>query len=91
MPHDPNFQLRLPEGAQFSDLQLRRCDSEAIDMDMDLVERICQLNQWDVAKVREDPGPVISTILSVWYKTHLSAGGAPDAVMESLRAPASLQ
>ena len=91
MQSDPNFQLRLPEGAQFADLRLRRCDNEAIDMDMDLIERICQLNQWDVAKVRENPGPVISTILSVWYKTHLAAGGTPDAVMESLRAPPALQ
>ncbi|MDZ7891101.1 MAG: hypothetical protein U5L73_05010 [Rhodoferax sp.] len=91
MQTDPNFQLRLPEGAQFTDLKLRRCDTEAIDMDMDLIERICQLNQWNVAKVRENPGPVISTILSVWYKTHLAAGGTPDAVMESLRAPAPLQ
>lgn len=91
MQTDPNFQLRLPEGAQFSDLQLRRCDNEAIDMDMGLVERICQINHWDVAKVRDNPGPVVSTILSVWYKTHLAAGGAPDAVMESLRAPAALQ
>lgn len=91
MQSDPNFQLRLPEGAQFADLQLRRCDNEAIDMDMELVERICQLNQWDVAKVRENPGPVVSTILSVWYKTHLAGGGTPDAVMESLRAPPALQ
>ncbi|WP_293659753.1 hypothetical protein [Rhodoferax sp. OV413] len=91
MQSDPNFQLRLPEGAQFADLQLRRCDNEAIDMDMDLVECICKLNQWDVAKVCENPGPVISTILSVWYKTHLAGGGTPDAVMESLRAPPALQ
>jgi hypothetical protein len=88
---DPNFALRLPEGAQFSDLKLRRCDAQAIDMDMDLVERICQLNGWDMSKVHADPGPVVSTILSVWYKTHLAAGGAPDAVMEALRAPAPLQ
>ncbi len=91
MQSDPNFQLRLPEGARFSDLQLQRCDAQAIDMDMDLIERICMLNNWDVVKVRENPGPVISTILSVWYRTHLEAGGARDAVMESLRAPAPLQ
>ena len=90
-PNHTTLKLKLPEGAVFEDLKLRRCAQDAIDLDMDLVERICKLNEWDFAKVQENPGPVVSTILSVWYKTHLAAGGTPDAVMESLRAPAPLQ
>ena len=83
---DPNaLQIKLPQGRNFADLKLRRCDDEAIDMDMDLIQAVCNLNGWDFEKVRTNPGPVISTILSVWYKTHLAEGGAPDAVMELLR------
>lgn len=77
--------LKLPEGVRFSDLKLRRCDDAAIDMDMDLITRICQLNGWDVQKVQTEPGPIVSTILSVWYRNHLEQGGQPDPVMESLR------
>ena len=80
-----HIDLKLPQGAAFSDLQVRRCDDDAIDLDMDLVQRICQLNDWDFEKVRANPGPVVSTILSVWYKKHLEHGGEADAVMESFR------
>lgn len=76
--------LKLPEGYSFSDLKLRR-DSEAIDLDMDIVRVVCKLNGLNFEKVRANPGPVISTLLSVWYKSHLAQGGAPDAVMESFR------
>ena len=77
--------LKLPDGAVFEDLKLRRCAQDAIDLDMDLIERICQLNGWDFAKVQTDPGPVVSTILSVWYKQHLAEGGQPDQTMEALK------
>ncbi len=84
-PNDTTLALKLPEGAVFEDLKLRRCAQDAIDLDMDLVERICKLNGWDFAKVQENPGPVVSTILSVWYKQHLAEGGQVDATMETLK------
>jgi len=83
--NDTTLALKLPEGAVFEDLKLRRCAQDAIDLDMDLVERICQLNGWDFVKVQANPGPVVSSILSVWYKQHLAEGGQPDATMEALR------
>jgi hypothetical protein len=76
--------LKLPEGYRFSDLKLRR-DAQAIDLDMDIVRVVCQLNALDFDKVCANPGPVVSTLLSVWYKSHLAQGGAPDAVMETFR------
>ncbi|TXH90196.1 MAG: hypothetical protein E6Q78_04410 [Rhodoferax sp.] len=84
-PNDTALALKLPEGAVFEDLKLRRCAQDAIDLDMDLVERICKLNGWDFAKVQENPGPVVSTILSVWYKQHIAEGGSPDMLMEALK------
>lgn len=85
MPTDTLLTLKLPEGYTFADLKLRRCDDAAIDLDMDLVQRICTINGLDFAKVLQNPGPVVTSILTVWYKTHLAEGGEPDALMEELK------
>ena len=82
--------LKLPQGHHFADLRLRRCADDAIDLDMDLVRTVCQLNGLDFDKVQVDPGPVVSLILNVWYKSHLAQGGEPDPVMEALRRPSAL-
>lgn len=76
--------LKLPEGYTFADLKLRRCADDAIDLDMDMVQRICTLNGLDFAKVLENPGPVVTTILTVWYRSHRANGGEPHSIMEGL-------
>ena len=85
MPTDSLLTLKLPEGYSFADLKIRRCEAEAIDLDMDLVKLICNLNGLDFDKVCQNPGPVVTTILTVWYKKHLAEGGQPDALMEELK------
>ncbi|WP_180126094.1 hypothetical protein [Rhodoferax sp. BLA1] len=87
MPTDALLTLKLPEGYSFADLKLRRCADDAIDLDMDLVKLICSINGLDFDKVCQDPGPVVTSILTVWYKSHLAQGGQPDALMEQLRQP----
>jgi len=87
MPTDSPLTLKLPQGYSFADLKLRRCADDAIDLDMDLVKLICSINGLDFEKVCQHPGPVVTTILTVWYKSHLAAGGAPDALMEALKEP----
>ena len=85
MPTDSLLTLKLPEGYTFSDLKIRRCEVDAIDLDMDLVKVICKLNGLDFDKVCQNPDPVVTSILTVWYKTHLAGGGQPDALMEELK------
>ena len=85
MPTDSLLTLKLPEGYTFEDLKLRRCADDAIDLDMDLVKLICTMNGLDFDKVLQDPGPVVTSILTVWYKSHLAEGGQPDALMEQLK------
>ena len=85
MPTDALLTLKLPEGYSFADLKLRRCADDAIDLDMDLVRLICSINGLDFEKVCQNPGPVVTSILTVWYKHHLAEGGAPDALMEALK------
>lgn len=85
MPTDTVLTLKLPEGYTFADLKLRRCESDAIDLDMDLVKLICKINALDFDKVVQNPGPVVTSILTIWYKSHLAEGGQPDALMEALK------
>lgn len=85
MPTDTLLTLKLPEGYSFVDLKIRRCADDAIDLDMDLVKLICNINGLDFAKVCQNPGPVVSTILTVWYKSHLASGGEVDLLMEELK------
>ena len=85
MQSDSVITLKLPEGYSFSDLKVRRCDDDAIDLDMDLVKLVCKINDLSFEKVLQNPGPVVTSILSVWYKNHLAQGGAPDALMEELK------
>ena len=87
MQTDAQLTLKLPEGYSFADLKIRRCEADAIDLDMDLVKLVCKINGLDFDKVCQNPGPVVSTILTVWYKSHLAAGGKPDALMEELKTP----
>lgn len=77
--------LKLPEGYSFADLNIRRAESDAIDLDMGLVKLICTINGLDFYKVCQDPGPVVTTIRTLWYKSHISAGGRPDPLMEELK------
>lgn len=77
--------LKLPEGYSFADLKIRRCADDAIDLDMDLVKLICKLNGLDFNNVCQDPGPVVTPILTIWYKSHLAEGGQADALLEELR------
>lgn len=85
MPTDSTLTLKLPEGYIFEDLKLRRCDDDAIDLDMDIVKLICNINGLDFDKVLQNPGPVVTSILTVWYKSHLAEGGTPDPLMEELK------
>ncbi len=89
MPTDSLLTLKLPEGYTFADLKIRRCEADAIDLDMDLVRLICKINGLDFDKVCQNPGPVVTAILSVWYKSHLAEGGEPDALMEELKTQGS--
>jgi hypothetical protein len=85
MTTDSLLTLKLPEGYTFADLKLRRCEDDAIDLDMDLVKLICKINGLDFEKVCQNPGHVVTSILTVWYKSHIAGGGQPDALMEILK------
>ena len=85
MTTDTLLTLKLPEGYRFADLKLRHYAADAIDLDMDLFKLVCTLNGMNFEKVFQNPGPVVTSVLTVWYNRHLSDGGAPDALIAQLR------
>ena len=85
MSSDCVLTLKLPEGYTFADLKLRRFDDDAIDLDMDLVKLVCKINALNFDKVLQNPGPVVTSILTIWYKSHLAQDGEKDALMEELK------
>ena len=44
-PNDTWLPLNLPKGYSSADLKLRRFDDDPIDLDLDLVQRICRINK----------------------------------------------
>ena len=44
MQTDTQLTPKLPEGYSFADLNIRRCEADAIDLDMDLVKLVCNIN-----------------------------------------------
>lgn len=89
MQSDTLLTLKLPEGTTFVDLKIRRCADDAIDLDIDLVKLSCQINGLDFLKVCQDPGPVVSSVLTVWYMSHLASGGEVDPLIEELKSTGS--
>ncbi len=85
MTTDTLLTLKLPGGYSFSDLKLRRYAADAIDLEKDVFKLVCTLSGMDFERVLQNPGPVVTAVLTVWYKRHLADGGAPDALMEDLR------
>lgn len=85
MQTDSLLTLNLSEGYSFADLKMRRCADDAIDLDMGLVKLIGKLNGLHFEKVCQSSGPVVTTILNIWHKSHLAEGGQADALMEERR------
>ena len=74
--------LKLPDGHIFEDLKLRRCADDAIDLDMDLVRKVCQLNGLDFDKVLADEESYIL------LTDPSDVAGLPDSFVASLKAAA---
>ncbi len=92
MPTDTIRTLKLPEGYSLADLKLRRCESDAIDPDMDMnMKLVCKIDGFDFQKTCQNPGPAVATIPSVWQTSHLAGGGQPEALMLELKAPGQSQ
>lgn len=77
--------IAIPANVRFEDLKLVR-DSKTGDVSFDWspIERICAASGMDVALLRDQPEDNLAELLTVWYRAHLAAGGAPDPVYADL-------
>lgn len=89
MQQTPTLTFKLPLGYSFTDLKVRLRDDNAIDLDMDVFKLVCDLNGLDFDKVCANPGPVVSALMTIWYRDHLEKGGERDELMESFRLQAN--
>lgn len=76
--------LSIPDGVEFSDLQLARQGDGSIVFDWSPIKRICAASNIPVDLFRQASEDNIAGLLISWYITHLNRGGAPDPVAEEL-------
>lgn len=74
----------IPADVPFSDLKLARDASGSVSFDWAPIERICAASGLDVGLLRDQPEDTLAEVLTVWYRQHLAAGGAPDPVYADL-------
>ena len=84
-PMSKMIPVSIPADVSFSDLNLAR-DPKTGDVSFDWVpiERICSASGMNVALLRDQPEDNLAALLTVWYRTHLAAGGQMDPVYEDL-------
>jgi hypothetical protein len=76
--------IAIPEGLRFSDLKLARDPDGHVSFDWAPIERICRVNNLDVALFQDGPEDNLASLLTAWYRAHLAADGARDPVYEDL-------
>ena len=83
--NDTTLARQLPEGAVFEDPLAAPLRAGRHRPGHGPGRAIASSTAGTFAQVQANPGPVVSSILSVWYKQHLAEGGQPDATMEALK------
>ncbi len=88
MKHE-EVMIKVPEGLEFSSLALHIDPVfQVVTFDPKPISAICEASGIDSAIFREMSGGngsnVFMGVIVAWYKQHLQAGGARDAVCEQL-------
>lgn len=76
--------LTIPADVAFADLKLARDPDGHVSFDWAPIERICEASGIDVALFRDSHEDSLADLLTNWYATHLSHGGARDPVQDDL-------
>lgn len=83
--------ITIPADVDFSALRMARDPDGHVSFDWTPIERICAASSVDPALFRDGPEDNVGALITGWYRMHLAAGGAPDAVQEDLIAEAALE
>lgn len=72
------LKIQIPEGLDFSDLQMKRDPDGAVSFRWEPIVAICSASEIDIKIFSDSPEDSLADLLAHWYAAHISAGGAPD-------------
>lgn len=78
--------IAIPDGLDFSQLQLARSPDGGVSFDWAPIEAICRESGIDMAIFQDGPEDNVAGLIVTWYRAHIAAGGAPDATANDLLA-----
>nr|DAV41262.1 MAG TPA: hypothetical protein [Caudoviricetes sp.] len=79
-----------PADLPFAALRLGRADDGRLLYSRDAIRRLARANRLPVSFFLGDPA-ALERLICAWYQQHRAAGGAPDAVAETLARPCSMR
>lgn len=87
----PKINLIIPDGVEFSDLKLSLTPDGSLECDVETINRICDASGIDPSIFFESNEANLMQLILDWYKMHRANGGAPDAVIEDVRAEVDVE
>lgn len=78
--------IAIPDGLDFSQLQLARAHDGSVSFDWSPIEAICRESSIDIAIFQDGPEDNVAGLIVTWYRAHIAAGGSPDATADDLLA-----
>lgn len=78
--------ITIPDGLDFSRLQLARSPDGSVTFDWAPIEAICRESGIDIAIFQDGPEDNAAGLIVTWYRAHIESGGAPDATADDLLA-----
>lgn len=80
--------ITIPDGLEFSSLNLSRTPTGETCFDWAPIEAICEASGIDIALFRYQHEDNVAGLISAWYAEHRRRGGAAEPVQEELIAEA---
>ncbi|SDY07161.1 hypothetical protein [Nitrosomonas sp. Nm33] len=85
------LEITIPDNLTFADLKLNFNDDGQISFNIQVIERICNLNGLRVHHLFASGENAVLRLIVVWYAQHLAAGGKLDQTAENLMTEIKLE
>lgn len=85
------LKITIPDNLTFADLELNLNDEGQVSFNIQIIERICNLNGLRAHRLFESGEKAVLRLIVVWYAQHLAAGGEFDQTAENLMTEIKLE
>lgn len=85
------LKIIIPDNLTFADLELNLNDEGQVSFNIQVIERICNLNGLRAYHLFESGENAVLRLIVVWYAQHLAAGGELDQIAENLMTEIKLE